>query len=166
MPFESNHHGRSNPGRGDAAAGKPGRQSESFLSPELQSLADQLVQDSQWLAMNYPAHKPRLPLRQPRRFRWVAVASVAVLVLLAIDGWWLWNRPAPRSPSPDNVVAVPAPVSPAARPRTVVPPITPAAVENRAPAALLKNLNGAEKEAVLDFLQERAQTLPKTSLPL
>lgn len=161
MPFESNHHGRSHPGRSN-----PGKQRESFLSPELQSLAEQLAQDSQWLAMNYPAHKPRLPLRRARRFRWMAAASVAVLLLLAMDGWWLWTRPSPAGPPSDKLVAVPVQVPPTARPRTAVPAATPAAVDTRAPAALLKNLNGAEKEAVLDFLQERAQTLPKTSLPL
>ena len=155
MPFESKNSGRSNR-----------RRENSFLSPELEALGDQLEQDSQWLALSYPARKPQLPLRQPRRFKWVAVGAVVALVLVAIDGVWLWTRPAAPSTSPEKFVSVPA-VSPApVRPRNPMPTVTPAAVETRAPAALFKDLNGAEKEAVLDFLEERGQTLPKTSLPL
>lgn len=160
MPFESNQSGRSNPGRGRKGRGER----DSFLSPDLEALAEQLSQDSQWLALNYPAHKPR-KLRQPRRFQWVAVAAVAALVLLAIDGWRLWNRPAPQNPVREGMAVLPVPSS-AIQSASSVPLSTPAIMETRVPGVMFKDLNGAEKEAVLDFLEERAPAFPSTSLPL
>jgi hypothetical protein len=160
MPSESNQSGRSNSGRGRTGR----RERDSFLSPDLEMLAEQLAQDSQWLALNYPAAKPSLPLRKPRRFKWVAVAAVAALLLLAIDGWWLWNRPAAPIVGPSNLVV--APPAGSVRPASEVPLNRPALMETRLPGAMFKNLSGAEKEAVLDFLEERAPALPNTSLPL
>jgi hypothetical protein len=138
---------------------------EHFDSPEFELLSDQLRRDAQWLAARYPAHKPRLPLVRPRRLRWIAVASVAMLVLLAIDAWRMWNNPMPATSPPDNMSV-----------RATVPAVAPAIVKQKglieqaipaltSPRPLGYNdLNPAEKEAVLDLLEERPPANLKISL--
>ena len=161
MPFEPS------PPRRREKTHAPRRDADSFASPELEALAEQLGRDSQWLAERYPAHKPRLPLRRPQRLRWVAVGAAAVLMLLAVDGWRMWNRPASPTPTRDYV-ALPAPTPKAG---VVLPgrrdglSVQPAAIEARPPGLSFDKLNGAEKEAVLDLLEERAPAL-STSLSL
>jgi hypothetical protein len=152
MPFESSKTGP--------------RGAESFSSPELESLADQLDRDAQWLATKYPAHKPRLPLERPRRVRWVAVGAAAALVFLAVDAWWMWTRPAVGiAPVGDFVAAPTPPVSvPGSKAET---PASRRMLETRLPAVPgmpFNGLNGAEKEAVLDLLEQRAPEPNKTSL--
>lgn len=150
---------------------KPGpRDADSFASFELESLADQLSRDAQWLAYKYPAHKPKLPLKQPRRLRWVAVGAAAVLLLLCVDGWLMWTRPA-AGPSPElsekNIAAAKTPPAGSlagARSEAPVPRRMP--LETRLPGLSLKDLNGAEKEAVLDLLEQRAPAPTNTSLSL
>jgi hypothetical protein len=151
MPFESS---------------KPGPRDPDGLAPELESLADQLSRDAQWLASRFPAHKPSLPLKGPRRLRWVAFGAAAALVLLAVDAWWMWERPQAPAPAADLAKAAsPAASSVAgARSETASPRRLP--LETRLPGISFKDLNGAEKEAVLDLLEERAPALTKTSLSL
>src|SRR5688572_7902604 len=146
MPFESS---------------KPGPRDAESLAPELESLADQLDRDAQWLAFKYPAHKPQLPLARPRRLRWVAIGATAVLFFLAVDGWLMWQRP--REPSPAlqrDIVATKPPAGSLAGAKPEAPASS-RLFEPRMPArrmpAMFSELNGAEKEAVLDLLEDRAR---------
>ncbi len=147
---------------------KPPADAERFASPQLEALADQLRHDAQWLSAKYPAHKPRFPLARPRRLRWVAVASVAVLMLLAVDAWRMWTTPA--RPSLDDTVQtqLPAEKSVDAASGTGIIPSHPA-MTNARPAAVPPNLGyndltGAEKEALLDLLEQRPPVRLRVSL--
>jgi hypothetical protein len=144
---------------------KPPADAERFASPELEMLADQLRHDAQWLAERYPAHKPRLPLGQPRRVRWLAVACVAALLLLAVDGWRMWRRPARPIQSPSDLAShrqqLPAKTVEALKEAA---PASPAMTNAGSPVFGYNDLNGAEKEALLDLLEKRPPANIKVSL--
>jgi hypothetical protein len=144
---------------------RPPRDADSLASPELEALAEQLRQDAQWLVSRYPAHKPRLPLKRRHRMRWVAAGAVAVLLLLAVDGWRMWRRPASPGSSHTSEklagTAVPPAKMPGNRSEAFLPGNMSTPPQTR--RLSLGDLNGAEKEAVLDLLEERT---PKPSLSL
>jgi hypothetical protein len=131
----------------------------------LESLADQLSRDAQWLAYRYPAHKPRLPLKQPRRLRWVAVGAVVALALLSLDAWRMWTRPArPQPAGPSEFAAAQPPANLNGKRSGVAIPKRQLGASM--PPVSYKDLNGAEKEAVLDLLEERAPAITNASLSL
>lgn len=139
---------QSNPGDADRLA-----------SLELELLADQLRHDASWLAAAYPPQKPTVPRRPKRSYKWVAVGAAAVLLLVAADAWWLWQKPSPEvsdiAKAPVTAVPATASQSPAAGPSfTVVAPraMLPGASP---PVRGYRDLNGAEKEALLDLLEQR-----------
>jgi hypothetical protein len=137
---------------------KPPHDADEFASPQIELLADQLRHDAQWLAAKYPAHKPRLPLARPRRLHWVAVASVAVLLLLAVDAWRMWHYP-PQTSLPKTFV--PPPVTVVEQPADALAPLIPA-VTNPRPLGY-SDLGPAEKEALLDLLEQQPTANVKVS---
>src|SRR5262245_5304492 len=134
---------------------------DPLVSADLEFLAEQLSRDAQWISSKYPACKPETLARRPTRFRWVSVACAAALLLLAIDGWYLWSRPSATPNVGDlaenkPVITTTTPVTPS--PTSI---IHPAAVKTRPAAAvvngqLFNNLNGAEKAAVIDLIEKKA----------
>lgn len=140
---------------------------DPLVSADLEFLAEQLSRDAQWISGKYPACKPETLERRPMRFRWVSVACAAALLFLVIDGWYLWNRPQASAPihhlaDHKPVVTNPTP-TPAAAP--IVHPVAttlPTAAVLKQP--LFKDLNGAEKAAVIDLIEKKAIPDVKQSL--
>lgn len=136
---------------------------DPLVSADLEFLAEQLSRDAQWISSRYPACKPKEPLRRPRRIKWLSVACAAALLLLAIDGFYLWSRPA-RHDALDSRVAVEAPAVPSKAASTPAP--RPISTPSRAAAAipLLNQLNGPEKAGVMELIEQGAISDLKQSL--
>jgi hypothetical protein len=140
---------------------------DPLVSADLEFLAEQLRRDAQWISAKYPACRPEILAARPRRFKWVAVACAAALVVLSVDGWYLWNRPQARPEISDLADSTNVATTPVVVPETPGPTIHPA-VQARPAAAVLNrgfnDLSGAEKAAVIELIEKRAIPDVKQSL--
>lgn len=130
-------------------------EADLWLPDDLQELANQLTADAARLAASFPAEPPALDTRLPVVRRWRPWAMAAAVIGVAVVSHWEFSDhlagPLPLAIHPIGV----------SRPADGSQPMTEVGI---APAFLLENLTGPEREGVLDLLEQ--QTLSAESVSI